>query len=66
MEYFKDLVGKVVLVITLDGRCLVGALKGYDGTANLILGDAHERIFSDDKGMEAEPLGLYIVRGDSV
>lgn len=66
MDYFKDLVDKVVSVITLDGRCIVGLLKGYDPVCNLVLADSHERVFSDDKGMEQEPLGLYIVRGDSV
>ncbi len=69
MDYIKELVDKVVTVITLDGRCLVGTLKGYDAVCNLILGDSHERLFGGGEGgagMQREPLGLYIVRGDSV
>jgi U6 snRNA-associated Sm-like protein LSm8 len=66
MEYLKELHDKVVSVITLDGRCIVGTLKGSDPTCNLVLADSHERVFSEDKGMEMEPLGLYLIRGDSV
>jgi U6 snRNA-associated Sm-like protein LSm8 len=66
MEYVKDLVDKVVTVITLEGRHLVGTLKGHDQVLNLVLSDTHERIFTEDSGMQREPLGLYIVRGDSV
>ncbi len=43
-----------------------GTLKGFDQTINLVLADSHERTFSTDKGVEREPLGLYIVRGDSI
>ncbi len=66
MEFLAELVGKRVSVITLDGRCIVGTLKGHDHVANLVLGDTVERLFSTDKGMEQEPLGLYVVRGDTV
>jgi U6 snRNA-associated Sm-like protein LSm8 len=66
MEYFATLADKVVLVLTLDGRSIVGLLRGSDPMGNIVLQDSHERIFSTDRGMEQEPLGLYIVRGDSV
>ena len=58
--------GRVVLCVTLDGRTLVGLLRGADPLCNLVLEDAHERVFGPPRGCEHEPLGLYIVRGDSV
>jgi U6 snRNA-associated Sm-like protein LSm8 len=66
MDYLPELKDKKVNVITMDGRCIVGILKGSDSVCNLVLQDTEERIFSTDKGMEVQPLGLYIVRGDSV
>ncbi len=66
MEFLQELLGRVVSVTTLDGRLLVGTLKGVDQACSLILADSHERLFAEDRGMEKEPLGLYIVRGDSV
>lgn len=43
-----------------------GVLKGYDQTTNLILENTHERVFSVDKGVEQNVLGLYIIRGDNM
>lgn len=63
---FASLVGTRVCVVTLEGRSLVGTLKGFDGLWNLVLENALERLFSPDRGMEEEPLGLYLVRGDSL
>ncbi|CAD5115333.1 DgyrCDS4315 [Dimorphilus gyrociliatus] len=60
------LVGRVVSVLTNDGRLIVGMLKGYDQTINIILEDSHERVFSATSGVEQVALGLYIVRGDNV
>ena len=62
----EDLVDKVVQVVTNDGRNIVGLLKGFDQTTNIILEECHERIFSLDAGVEQVVLGLYIVRGDNM
>ncbi|EOD10683.1 hypothetical protein EMIHUDRAFT_240187 [Emiliania huxleyi CCMP1516] len=67
----EPLVDKVVQVITNDGRNIVGLLKGFDQTTNVILDECHERVFSTTAGVEqaaAGPvmLGLYIVRGDNI
>lgn len=32
----------------------------------MILSDCEERIYSTDEGVETVPLGLYIIRGDTV
>lgn len=55
-----------VSVITSDGKILVGTLKGIDTGTNVILDDSHERVFSDDQGVEKHQLGLCVVRGENV
>ena len=59
-------VNKVVQVVTNDGRNIVGVLKGFDQTTNIILEDCNERVFSSTTGVEQVALGLYIVRGDNM
>lgn len=43
-----------------------GTLRGFDQTINLVLYEAHERVYSADAGIEMVPLGLYVIRGDNV
>ncbi|XP_025107537.1 U6 snRNA-associated Sm-like protein LSm8 [Pomacea canaliculata] len=62
----ESYVNKMVSIVTADGRIIVGTLKGFDQTINLILDESHERVFSTTQGMEQVILGLYIVRGDNV
>ncbi|XP_035676106.1 U6 snRNA-associated Sm-like protein LSm8 [Branchiostoma floridae] len=62
----EDYVNKTVSVITSDGRMIVGTLKGFDQTTNLILDESHERVFSSGQGVEQVVLGLYIIRGDNI
>lgn len=48
---------------------MVGTLFSCDGSMNLVLQDAIERIIrprEEDEESEEVPLGLYIIRGDSV
>lgn len=52
--------------MTQDGRVLVGNLRGYDALGSLVLSECVERIFSRDAGVEEVPLGVYILRGDSM
>ncbi|GAA5972508.1 hypothetical protein JCM8115_003144 [Rhodotorula mucilaginosa] len=59
-------VDKKVLVVTQDGRVIVGKLMGFDQTTNIILADSIERIFSVDEPVIEEPLGVEIVRGDNI
>ena len=62
----EGLVDKVVQVVTNDGRNIVGLLKGFDQSTNVILDECHERVFSSEAGVEQVVLGLYIVRGDNI
>jgi len=59
-------VDKQVLVVTQDGRVIVGELKGFDQTTNVVLSGSVERVFSLDEPVEEVPLGLYLIRGDNV
>jgi len=57
---------KLISVITGDGRNIVGTMKGFDQTLNLVLEGSHERIYSEAVGVSVIHLGLYVVRGDNV
>ncbi|KAL5516595.1 hypothetical protein EMCRGX_G001978 [Ephydatia muelleri] len=61
-----QMVERLISVITSDGRVIVGKLRGFDQTVNLILEGSHERVYSSTSGVEKVPLGLYIIRGDNV
>lgn len=54
-----------VSVITADGRIILGVLKGFDQTINLILDDSFERVFTMN-GVEQVKLGVFIIRGENV
>ncbi|GAA6063677.1 hypothetical protein JCM10212_000413 [Sporobolomyces blumeae] len=67
MSALTAYVDKQVQVVTQDGRTIVGELKGFDQTTNVILSGSTERVFStDDEGTEEVPLGVYIIRGDNI
>jgi U6 snRNA-associated Sm-like protein LSm8 len=59
-------VNKSVTIVTSDGRIIIGTLRGFDQTINIILDDSYERVFSATDGVEQVLLGLYIIRGDNV
>ncbi|XP_033647451.1 U6 snRNA-associated Sm-like protein LSm8 [Asterias rubens] len=62
----ESYINHTVSVITNDGRQIVGTLKGFDQTINLILDESHERVYSNTAGVEQVVLGLYIIRGDNI
>lgn len=58
-----------VLVLTADGRTLVGTLLSCDQVTNLVLKDTIERVIrppDDPEDSEEVPHGLYIIRGENV
>ena len=58
-----------MLVITVDGRTLVGTLLTHDQVTNIVLSDTIERIIrpTDDPEPSSETShGLYLVRGDNI
>lgn len=66
MSALQHYIDQQVLVITQDGRVILGTLRGSDAVGSIILASSIERIFSPDEGVEEVPLGLYILRGDSI
>ncbi|SPO26690.1 related to LSM8 - Component of small nuclear ribonucleoprotein complexes involved in RNA processing and splicing [Ustilago trichophora] len=66
MSALQQYTNNQVLVITQDGRTIIGTLSGSDSAGSIILSNSVERIFSPDEGVEEVPLGLYVMRGDSV
>lgn len=58
-------VGNKVEIITNDGRVVVGILKGLDQVVNVVLANTEERVFTPE-GVDRQPLGLYLIRGDNV
>ena len=48
----EEYVDKVVHIVTNDGRNIIGVLKGFDQTTNVVLDECHERVFSTSAGVE--------------
>ncbi|CCU97654.1 unnamed protein product [Malassezia sympodialis ATCC 42132] len=63
MQAFVD---QPVLLICQDGRVITGTLCGYDSGGNVVLSSCVERLFSEEAPMEEVPLGVYVLRGDSI
>ncbi|KAF2233175.1 Sm-like ribonucleoprotein [Viridothelium virens] len=62
-------INKKVLVLTTDGRTLIGELVSCDQVTNLVLRDTIERIIrppEDPEPSEEAHHGLYIIRGENV
>ncbi|KAJ5161538.1 hypothetical protein N7492_006930 [Penicillium capsulatum] len=65
----QQYIDKKVLIITVDGRTLLGKLLSTDQTTNLILTETVERIIrtpEDDEPSSQIEHGLYLIRGDNV
>jgi len=63
LEGYMD---QLINVITCDGRNIVGVLRGFDQTINLILAESYERILSPSEAAQRIELGLYLIRGENV
>ncbi|EME31962.1 Sm-like protein LSM8 [Galdieria sulphuraria] len=66
MSLLSSYVDKTVSVVTNDGRILIGILKGFDQSCNVILESTVERIFGTDVAMQEVAVGLYVLRGDDI
>ncbi|KAI3648124.1 hypothetical protein MP228_005978 [Amoeboaphelidium protococcarum] len=66
MDGLKTFVDKQVIVITYDGRLLVGELVAVDAQSNIAIGDAIERLFSREDEMQLVPLGTQIIKSTNV
>lgn len=61
-----ELQGKKILVLTNDGRHLVGVLKGVDKVTNIVLASCVEYIYAQEQGVQTVDLGLMLLKGDNV
>jgi U6 snRNA-associated Sm-like protein LSm8 len=67
MDTLDELINKTVSVVTSDGRNMMGVLQGFDQTTNLVLDKCTENVYIPESGkLHQEPLGLYIIRGNTV
>ena len=62
----EAIIGQRAKFIANDGRVFVGVLKGLDNALNCILGEAEERVYSEEDGVKVHALGTYFIRGDSI
>ena len=54
----EPFVNKMVSIITGDGRNIVGRLKGFDQTINVVIEESTERVYSPSEGVEQVSLPL--------
>jgi len=66
MSSLQGYVDQKVLLVLQDGRAIIGTLAGFDQKSNIVLSDSKERIYSMEEGVEEVPLGLYLVKGDTI
>jgi U6 snRNA-associated Sm-like protein LSm8 len=59
-------VGKRVTVTDLDGRLIVGKLRGVDQFTNIVLENAEVLQLSSDAPPAALPLNSTVIRGDQI
>ena len=62
----EKLIDKSVSVITNDGRNFVGTLRSFDQKTNIILSECQERVYTTNKEVTVDQLGIYFIRGDNV
>lgn len=66
MSLLSSYVDKTVSIVTNDGRILIGTLRGFDQSCNVILENTVERIFGTEVAMQEVAVGLYVLRGDDI
>ncbi|EEH46727.2 uncharacterized protein PADG_02825 [Paracoccidioides brasiliensis Pb18] len=65
----QSYINKKVLILTVDGRTLIGTLLSTDQLTNLVLSQTVERIIrtpDDPEPSSQVEHGLYLIRGDNV
>lgn len=55
-----------VMVVTFDGRTMVGTMRGFDQVCNIIIEKTVERVFEQGSIPKEVDLGLFVVRGENV
>lgn len=55
-----------VMVVTFDGRTMVGTMRGFDQVCNIVIEKTVERVFVQGAAPKEVELGLFVVRGENV
>jgi len=58
--------GAYKLSILTKAHSLQGVLAGFDQKSNIVLSNCTERVYSLEDGVEEVPLGLYLVKGETM
>ncbi|KAJ3427910.1 u6 snRNA-associated sm-like protein lsm8 [Anaeramoeba flamelloides] len=66
MSFLEEYINKKVIVLTNDGKTIVGDFIAFDQTSNIALSKAIERVYSESKPVKEIELGVYITRGNNV
>lgn len=69
MSSLSTYIDKKVLIITVDGRTLVGKMISCDQVTNVVLSETVERVIrpADDSEPSSElEHGVFILRGDNI
>ncbi|XP_023527037.1 sm-like protein LSM1B isoform X2 [Cucurbita pepo subsp. pepo] len=53
-----------LLILLLDGRCIIGTMCTFDQHGNFVVESAFERIVAENQYCD-KPMGLLVVRGDN-
>ena len=57
-SYVENLINQPVQVITNEGRVFIGELMSFDQSMNVMLKSCIEKIYSEEKGVQFEKMGL--------
>jgi small nuclear ribonucleoprotein G len=62
----KGLMDKEVEIKLNANRTVIGTLRGFDAFMNLVLDGARERYSSTNGNIATQPIGMVVIRGDSI
>mmetsp|Transcript_5129 Transcript_5129/g.6026 ORF Transcript_5129/g.6026 Transcript_5129/m.6026 type:complete len:113 (+) Transcript_5129:64-402(+) len=62
----EPMLNNEVLLVTADGKVLLGKFKGFDQSLNVVLSECKERVYTTIDGVQTLQHGLYLIRGDDV
>lgn len=65
-QRLETYVGKRVSVTDLEGRLIIGKLRGVDQFTNVVMDNAEILQYSSDAPPISGPLGSTVIRGDQI
>jgi len=66
-DVLASCIDKPVMIVTKDGRVILGYLRGYDQQINVVLEHSKERLFcGPQEPVKEASLGFYVFRGEDI